>query len=270
MMKQLLFFSILSILCLTISAQERTTLSFIVFTGNGDGTTWHDPNNWNPPQVPNNYFNATIPTGMTVTNEGTVIFINGTINGGGTLINNSVFSFSGVAALSRGTSNISIINNATLLSEVPNNPTVISGGTTITNTATGTITFDGLGMNSDSIDDKIINNGGVIRSITSFSLSVLTIIENNNGTISVENGNLDFHTGLSPSANTLNGGTYNVVAGSKLTLGNFTLGGTFSGQVDGAFGLQGYNFIIDGTLINEIGGNGLTFISETFPEVERL
>lgn len=256
-MKRFLLFSVLSIFCLTISAQN------FEFTGNGDGTTWHDPNNWNPPQVPGNIFNeVTIPTGKTVTNEGTIIFNFGNIVGGGTLINNSVFSFSGAQALSRVINNISIINNATLLSEVPNNPTYISGGATITNTATGTITFDGLGMTSGSTDDKIINNGGTIRNINPGNLSLGVILENNNGTISVENGFLSWATGANSDFNYLQDGIYNVAQDATFWLGDFTLGGTFNGQIDGAFGLVGTGnniFKVIGTLTNNLGGNGLTF-----------
>jgi hypothetical protein len=240
-----------------MSAQEY------LFTGAGDGTTWHDPNNWNPQVVPGSIFSTlTIPEGMTVINEDTIIFNFGNIVGGGTLVNNSVFSFSGSTALSRGVSNISIINNASLLNEVPNNPTGLSGGTTITNNLTGTITFDGLGMFSVSTEDKIINNGGTIKSIHSGNLVLSVLIENNNGTFEIENGELYLATGYDSNLCVFQDGTYNVAENATFWLGNHTLQGTFHGQVDGAFGLvgNGANILtISDTLTNELAGNGLTF-----------
>jgi sporulation protein YlmC with PRC-barrel domain len=256
-MKRFLLLSILSIFCLTINAQN------FLFTGNGDGITWHDPNNWNPQQVPGAVFNqVTIPSGMTVTNGGTIVFNFGNIVGGGTIINNASFTFLGQGSASKSLNNISFINNATILNDVPGIGTVLTGGAIITNTSTGTITFNGPGITSNSPNDKLINDGGIIRNIHPGSLQLQVILENNNGTIIVENGDLYWATGANSDFNYLQDGTYNVAQGSTLWLGDFTLGGTFTGQIDGAFGLVGTGnniFKVTSTLTNNLSGNGLTF-----------
>jgi len=256
-MKRLLLISILSIFCLNISAQN------FLFTGNGDGTTWHDPNNWNPQQVPGSVFSeVSIPTGVTVTNEGSIVFNFGNILGGGTIINNASFTFLGQGSASKSLSNISFINNATVLNDVPGIGTVLINGATITNAPTGTIVFNGVGMTSSASTDRLINNGGTIRSIHPGNLVLEVIVENNNGTIQVENG--EFYLANDPfeDFNILQDGTYNVSQNATFLVGNYALQGTFNGHVDGVFALQGAGgntFTISGTLTNELDGNGLTF-----------
>lgn len=256
-MKRLLLISILSIFCLNISAQN------FLFTGNGDGTTWHDPNNWNPQQVPGSVFNqVTIPTGETVSNESAIVFNFGNITGGGTLINNASFTFLGQGTASKSLNNISFINNATVLNDVPGIGTVLTNGATITNAATGTVVFNGVGMTSNSSADRLINNGGVIRNIHPSSLVLNVIIQNNNGTIDVQDGDLYLAVGNQNNFNLFQDGIYNVAQSASLWIADYTLAGTFNGQIDGAFGLvgNGANIItLSGTLTNELLGNGLTF-----------
>ncbi len=256
-MKKLLLYSILNVVCLTLSAQE------FIFTGSGDGTTWHDPNNWNPQQVPGSVFTSvTIPSGLTVTNQGTVVFNFGTIIGGGTIINNASFTFLGQGTASKSLNNISFINNANVYNDIPGIGTVLVNGATITNTATGIIEFDGVGMSSSSSADKIINNGGIIRSIHPSNLVLNVIIQNNNGTIDVLAGNLYLAVGNQNNFNLLQDGTYNVAQDATLWVADYTLAGTFNGQIDGAFGLvgNGNNIItLSGVLTNMLMGNGLTF-----------
>lgn len=258
-MKRILLLSILSIFSMTISAQD------FLFTGNGDGSTWHDPNNWNPQQVPGAIFNeVTIPNGMTVINEGTVVFNFGNIVGGGTIINNATFTFSAQGLGSKVLNNISFINNATVHSNVPESGfTSLTGGTTITNAVTGIIEFDGVGITSNTAAEKLINNGGIIRSIHPGSLVLQLVIQNNNGTIDVQNGDLYLATGGNNNTiNLLQDGIYNVAQNASLSVGDYTLAGTFNGQIDGVFSLlgNGANIItLNGTLTNELMGNGLTF-----------
>ncbi len=256
-MKRFLLFSILSIFSLSISAQN------FIFTGGGDGTTWHDPNNWSPPEIPGAVFGeVNIPNGMTVTNEGTIVFNFGGIVGGGTIINNNSFTFLGQGIASKSLNNISFINNAMVHNDVPGIGTLLLGGSTITNASSGTIIFNGVGMTSNSSADKIINNGGIIRSIHPSSLVLNVIIQNNNGTIDVQAGDLYLAVGNQNNFNLLQDGTYNVAQNASLWVGDYTLQGTFTGQIDGDFGLvgNGANIItLSGTLTNELGGNGITF-----------
>ncbi len=256
-MKHLLLISIISLFSFGTSAQN------FIFTGGGDGTTWHDPNNWNPQQVPGAVFGTvSIPSGTTVINEGNVVFNFGNIVGGGTIVNNASFTFLGQGIASKSLNNISFINNATLLNDVPGIGMLLTGGSTITNAASGTIIFNGVGITSNSSADKIINNGGIIRSIHPSNLVLNVIIQNNNGTIDVQAGDIYLAVGNQNNFNLLQDGIYNVAQNASLWVGDYTLQGTFNGQIDGDFGLvgNGANIItLSGTLTNEMSGNGLTF-----------
>lgn len=253
-MKRLLLFSILSIFCLTISAQTKTWVG-------PSGGYFSNAANWNPSGVPGSDNDVIIPTGSDLTMDGayiksfdiqgnsqvnmtnTVNFTNnssiatnasftwtaGYFQGTGTLNNNGSFTVVGAENKYFGGPALTLNNAGTL-----NFPTgfflFIGDDSTLNNLATGVIDFQSDAYIGYGSTNNILNNAGLIKkSIGVNSTIEMTMI--NTGTISVESGTLT----LSTQEKTLSGGIYNVAAGSVLsvTAGNINMSGTLTGQLDG-------------------------------------
>jgi hypothetical protein len=237
-MKRLLLFSILSLFCLTISAQTNTWIS-----SNGD---WSTASKWSLNVVPTSNHDVVIPAGASInldidgyaksiTVQGNAIFnftngsgrklsftnassfsaestLNwtyGTMRGGGTLTLNgtTVFTAESHKFITEGTT---IINNG-ILNYQGSGRLYISDGI-LTNASTGIIdlqTANGNIVYSET-GSHIFNNEGLIRRTGSGRVDISAEFHNNGGTISVEGGTL-FINGLKSY---LTNGTYSVASGS--------------------------------------------------------
>ena len=152
------------------------------------------------------------------------------LTGGGTLINKSLINLT-------TTSGKSIIGLTTLNNEGDIN--IISSGDllmvdgVLNNQPTGVIDMqaDGGNITYSGSASRILNNYGLIKKTTSFGdAQIQCNLNNNDGTLSVESGNLT----LNFLEKSLTNGDYNVVPGSLLIWGSTTnISGTLQGTLDG-------------------------------------
>ena len=296
-MKQLLLFSILSILCFTISAQTNT------WTGAGTNDNWNTVANWSLGSVPTAANDVVIPTGFTVdlnvagttksitvqgnstfniatnlsfTNASSfaantsVVWSSGTLDAGGTLTNNGTINMT-----TNATKNInggSILNNNGTINMTGSFTLYIYSGS-IVNLATGVIDIKALpNLAPYTTNAHSIINSGVIKKTTDAGTATISVALTNNGTIAVESGILN----LSGETKTFNGGVYNVTAGNTLDLAtNINLSNTMSGLVNGNLNWKSdlavattasFNFTgtsgINWTNGSLIGGGTLTNVSK--------
>ncbi|MEM0589364.1 beta strand repeat-containing protein, partial [Aequorivita flava] len=256
-MKNILLLLLFSFsICTNIQAQT------ITWTGAIDAN-YSNVNNWNPAQVPTAVNDVIIPTASNVdvnidasvksiTIQGTAVvnlfsnltftspsssdtgsvvnWISSSISGGSTFTNNGTFNLT-------TTSNKSIVGSTTINNEGNFNITT-SGDLYITDgifnnqlsgvidlqEANGNITYSGGGSHT------LNNYGRIKRTTNTGTVYIQTVLNNNNGVIDVEIGDLI----LNSLVQNLTDGTYNVNAGSVLQWGsNATLAGTLSGVLDG-------------------------------------
>lgn len=292
-MKRLLLFSVLSIFCLTISAQTKTWI------GPNNGS-FNNPDNWSPPGIPSIGHDVIIPTGSNLTIDGAnikSIAIQG--NAVATLTNNIFFSeASSVAAnatvnwtygyltggtlTNNGTFNISEVNNKGM----NGNTLFINNGTFnmnsdellvlnninhgITNTSTGVINLNAGGQITHMLGSGsglLLNYGLIKKEQSNGGFLILAAFKNDNGTITVENGTLDINSLNADVPNAiLDGGIYNVASGQTLIWNSgFDLTGTLSGQLDGTLEWNGTVNVFSGTeAIFDFDGSGITWSNGLF------
>ena len=255
-MKRLLFFSVLSITCLTISAQTNT------WTGAGSNTNWNTISNWSLNTVPTAANDVVIPTGFTVNlnvagntksiavqgNSTFNIYNNLSFLNASSFATNVTVNWTSESLLGGGT----MTNNGSVIMTSANYRH-ISGGTTLINN--GMITMPaggGLYLHDSSIisntasgvfdiqsDVNVFQYGethnfinvGLLKKSGGNGNSGFFCHLTNTGTISVESGSLNM-TGLTK---TFDGGVYNVSTGSSLILTTqVDVSNTLTGVLDGA------------------------------------
>ena len=286
-------FLLLVTMCLTCILATAQT-----FNGNGDGTSWFDPDNWDTDMIPSTTGNAIIPSGFSVNQNGLQITVNsltlqGTaiLNGNTNIIttgtstlepdsiaNLSSNSFSGSGTVNaQGTINISTttafsgaitINNTGMI--------LINGGAlqinvgTLNNLAPGTIEIQTDGSNITASNFGILNNEGLIKkTTTNGSANLQCSLNNNNGIIQVENGTIVI--GSTPGGSLTNG-TYNVFPQAVLDLAlSFTVSGTLQGNIDGTLnlGTSGLSSVFTiapnmETIFDFSGSGAINFVNPTF------
>ncbi|WP_299125350.1 T9SS type A sorting domain-containing protein [uncultured Winogradskyella sp.] len=289
-MKRFLLFSIIYLVPLIGIAQT--------FNGNGDGTSWFDPDNWSGDMVPISNGNPVIPSGFTVNQNGPFISVNSiTLQGFSVLNTNNQISTTGTSTFgpdstinvsgnsfggsgiinAQGTINIPATSAFSGTLTVNNTGVIlINGGAlqintgTLNNLPSGTIEIQSDGGNITASNFGIVNNEGLIKKTTTTgSANLQCSLNNDNGTIQVENGTLVI--GSSPGGNLTNG-TYNVSQQSILDLAlTFSISGTLQGNIDGTFNLGTtgltsiFNIAPNTEAIFDFSGNGsINFVNPTF------
>ena len=232
------------------------------FTGNGDGTSWNDPQNWDQgsavPYLSDNDCNVSIGSAFTVTipTSVTLLMNSGNITGPGKIINNGTFTIN--TNSSKYFINLTFSNVGTFnLGTGTNFNTMYLANAVVTNETEGTLVSNGLAISSDGNANNMLHNKGLLKKLGNFEKSFATPFTNI-GTIAAEVGILTFNT-----TRYLETGTYNVSEGATLqTTGNGgNLKGTWSGTNNGTFLLNGNNNVSIATdvVTNEITGNGISF-----------
>lgn len=267
MMNRLLFFSIFTLFCLTISAQTKTWIG-------PEGGAFSEPSYWDPVGVPGTDNDVVIPTGSDMIFDVVAVIKSFALQGNAvatmtqkltfsdasSIASNATFNqtfgiFGGTDTLTNdGTINrngaitirtMTLINNGTF-NVNSNGEQDLDFGATLNNTASGIIN-----LNADEgvffflpAGQATLLNSGLINRTTGTGLYEIAIpLQNNNGTISVDTGTLRLNNPLT----TLTEGIYNVGSDGILELvSSFTCVGTLSGQLDGPINW-------DGTLIVESG-----------------
>jgi len=269
-MKRLLLFSILSIFCLTISAQTKTWIG-------PSGGFFNQSANWNPAGVPGSTNDVIIPTGsdmiindapsiksfelqgnaivtmtyhLTFTNassiatNATLNWTTGTLFGSGTLTNNGTINLNDGGTVIANS--VTLINNGSYNVNFSGIHFIGYGSPIFINSFSGIIN---LNAESGSIQaasgQGTITNTGLIRRAQGAGVYGINIpLLNNNGTISVETGTLQIQNALTE----FNGGTYNVNSGKLLEWNStFTCTGTLTGQLDGTLNWTGTLNVASGT-----------------------
>ncbi len=288
-MKRLLFFSILSIFCLTISAQTKTWIG-------PSGGSFGDSNNWNPVGVPGQNNDVIFPTGSNlimnippdiqsfelqgnamvslpnnisftqasiIGPNATFVWSEGIMIGDGTLTNNGTLNITGNIGKSLGNTHV-LINNGTINNDDTGSLSLGFGSPTLNNTASGVINLNS--NSSITIQQGVgtlINSGLIRKQQSSGVFNINANFQNNNGTISVESGTLLLNNGNS----ILTDGTYNVTTGSILEWAfGFTTLGTLTGQVDGQINWTGNMNVDTGTeaILNFSNPTGLNWMTGNF------
>ncbi|MCZ4320341.1 hypothetical protein O4H26_15230, partial [Aequorivita viscosa] len=159
-----------------------------------------------------------------------VSWTSGTLDGGGTLINKNLLYLSSVN--NRMIFGLTSLNNEGICEIRDSGDLYISDGI-FNNQSSGVLDLqaDAGNIYYSGSASRVLNNSGLIkRSTSSGDVKISTVLNNNNGTISVESGNLI----LESLDNNLTDGIYNVAAGSTLKwASNTILAGTFSGLLQG-------------------------------------
>ncbi len=292
-MKRLLLFSILSILCLTISAQTNTW--------NGNNGSWSTAAFWSLNHAPNINEDVIIPTGSTVyldvdgfaksiTLQGNAIFnftnnsgldltftnassfsagstfnwLMGTIKGGGSLTLNGTTILTTNADPSQHRfvdENTTINNNGTMLYQGNADFYLLDG--TLNNNSSGIIDLQTAGGSitySNNSGVHLFNNQGLLKRTGTGEVWVTAEFHNNGGTISVEGGNLVFNY----LSKYLTNGTYNVSPGSELTFltpadHETVLSGTLTGVLNGDLNWKCKFSVPNSATFNFTGNNGVNW-----------
>lgn len=289
-MKRLLLFSVLSIFCLTISAQTKTWIG-------ASGGNYSISSNWNPAGVPGASNDVIIPTNSnmimdvpaniksftfqgnaTVTTANHIAFTNassiaagatftwsaGIMGGSGVLTNNGTINLTGNVSPSIGNS-VSLINNGSINFDSTSAGLYLGFGNPIlNNTASGVINLNSDSSISFQQGVGTVINSGLIRRQQSSGLFIIDAnFQNNDGTISVETGTLRLNNGNSM----LTDGIYNVTTGSTLELANgFTFLGTLTGQLNGQINWTGNLTVATATeaILDFNGPTGVNWTSGFF------
>ena len=269
-MKRLLLFSVLSIFCLTISAQTKTWIG-------SSGGYFSNASNWDPVGVPNLNNDIILPPGsnmimdaygiinafqlqgnamMTINNHfkisavssispnSVITWNSGFIQGDGTIMNQGTFNIEGADDLLF--QNSLIFNNQGIINvNLAGTFRIGYGSPTLNNLPTGVINLNSdRGIAGGSGAGTIINTGLIKRSQGTGVFSIGIPLENNDGTILVETGTLKFQS----SGIVLSAGTYNVSAAGILEWAdNLTCVGTLAGQLDGPINWTGIVHLASGT-----------------------
>lgn len=292
-MKRLLLFSVLSIFCLTISAQTKTWVG-------PSGGSFDVASNWNPVGIPGSGNDVVIPTGSdlnigaanvksitiqgnsvaslagnlnftnasSIATNATVNWSSGALNGA-TINNNGTFNLSGTN--SKGIDgNTMFVNNGAFNIDSDGLLVLTNVGHTFENTSSGVINLNAGGQITHQLGSGsgLLKNSGLIKKQqSSDGFLILAAFENDNGTIAVENGtlNIDSSNGDVPNA-ILTNGIYNVSSGETLLWnGGFNLVGTLTGQLDGMLDWKGTVNVLTGTeAIYDFDGPGLTWSNGLF------
>ncbi|MDY0102045.1 MAG: T9SS type A sorting domain-containing protein [Lentimicrobium sp.] len=289
-MKRLLLFSMLSLFCLTISAQTNTWIS-----SNGD---WSTASKWSLNVVPTSNHDVVIPAGAivnldidgfskSITLQGNAIFnftdnsghdltftnassfsagstfnwLYGTMKGGGTLTLNGTTVLTGFQH-KFVQENTTINNNGTIFYQGTGRFYLVDG--TLNNGPNGVIDLQTASGNIDysaGPGAHVFTNQGLLKRSGTGEVWVTAEFHNNGGTISVEGGNLVFN--YLPKY--LNNGTYNVSPGSELTF-NITatdsetiLSGTLTGVLNGDLKWLGKFSVPNSATFNFTGNNGINW-----------
>ena len=260
------FFKIISIkktftvfLLMTIFLMNAQTFTF---TGNGDGTSWNDPQNWDQgnevPYLTDNDCNVSIGSTFTVTipNSVALLMNSGNITGPGKIVNNGTFTIN--INNTKYFINLNFSNNGTFnLGTGTSYNNMNLSNAIVTNETAGTLVSNGIAISSDGTAGNMLNNKGLFKKLGNFDKSFSTPFTNT-GTISAEVGTLTFN-----NTRYLETGIYNVSEGATLqTTGvGGNLKGIWSGTNNGTFLLNGNNnvSIATDTITNEIAGNGISF-----------
>ncbi|SRX54180.1 T9SS type A sorting domain-containing protein [Aequorivita sp. CIP111184] len=278
-MKRFLFFSILSIFCLTISAQTKTWIG-------PSGGYFSTAANWNPAGVPGSGNDVIIPTGSNLYMDGanvksfdiqgnsqvnmtnTVYFTNassiaanssftwsgGYLQGMGILNNNGSFTVQGNS--NKYMQESFIFTNAGTINFPDGFYLWLTEDAVINNTVSGIIDFQSdANIIAGGSASRMLNNAGLIKK-TGGTYSTIDIKMINTGTISAESGTLN----LGIEQKTLDGGIYNVTSGNLLSIsaGNINMSGTLTGQLDGELkcGSYGGNITVTNAATVDFSGSG--------------
>lgn len=240
--------------------------SQIIWTGGGGNADWNEPSNWSTNSTPTVNDDVEIPSGFTVTINGSATCQSLELQGS-TILNIDTFgSFSSTQPsifepgttvnwargtincsllVSQGTMNLTssadklfetstIVNNNGSINIIGSGDLFLRDGTVLNNQIDGTIDMR---ADDGDIDDlggiPILNNAGIIRRSTSAGLAQIKAIElnNNGGTIQVDSGTLRI---IGIGDKNLTGGTYVVSAGTVLNLDStINVSGFLLGTIEG-------------------------------------
>ncbi|WP_169718942.1 beta strand repeat-containing protein [Aequorivita capsosiphonis] len=282
-MKRLLFFSVLSIFCLKISAQTNT------WTGSGANNNWNTTLNWSLNSVPTAAQDVVIPTGFTVdlnvsgstksitlqgnstfnisnslsfTNPSsfgsntTINFSNGDIKGGGTMTNNGIINF--ITGNSKYIFGNTVLDNLGKIKFTGTGIVYINDGT-INNQTLGIMDLQTAGGNisyTAGATHKINNSGLIKRTSNTGDVNIIAELHNNGGTIAVETGSLTFNFGLIK----LTGGVYNVSNNASLNwINSVTCEGTLTGVLNGKIDWSGVVAVPAAATFNFSGNTGVNW-----------
>ncbi len=285
-MKSLLSFLVLWLLCFTTTAQNKTWVG-------PSGGTFSVAANWSPAGNPTAINDVIIPTGSNVLIDSSIeiksislvgnaivtVTNNIASTGASTIAQNAIFTLNSGYLLGSGTytnngtineNGITLANTTTIVNNGIYNVGTdgthyLGGGTpTLNNTTTGTIN---LNLNSGSFGafsgQGTVINSGVINKNGTGIFNHYVILENNNGTINVQNGTLT----ISNTATKINGGIFNVTAGKTMDLNSdFTCTQTLTGLVNGTLNWNG-NLIVEASkqaILNFTTGNKIDWNSGSF------
>lgn len=289
-MKRLLFFSILSIFCLTISAQTKTWIG-------PSGGYFSNPDNWSPIGLPSSGNDVIIPTGSnliidgadiksfsiqgnavaaltnsisfsepsSVATDATVNWSHGYINGD-SLTNNGTFNIG--EGNNRGLDgNTMFINNGIFNMNSDELLLLANVNHGFTNSSTGILNLNAGGQITHMLGSGsglLLNLGLINKRQSNGGFLILASFQNDQGTINVENGTLDINSqnGDVPNA-ILNGGVYNVSSGQTLIWhAGFDLSGTLTGQLDGTLEWSADINVASGNeAIFDFDGSGINWTS---------
>ncbi|MCH9661224.1 MAG: T9SS type A sorting domain-containing protein [Bacteroidetes bacterium] len=214
-MKKVIYLSICCLLCTTHSFFGQTH----IWTGNGGNEDWFLATNWEVNTVPDassevlipsNFIveitaaeavasslsidavgmlivlnDLTVSTEVLIANDAALIFKQGIISGGATIVNNGSFKVNDV--MLKGFDNVTIQNNALILVAESNQAQFNS--CTINNASTGTIDIASVGGFLQQNNNTVLNNEGLVRKradgINPIGNFYLIMEINNSGTINV-------------------------------------------------------------------------------------
>ena len=272
-MKSLLTTFILGLILTFSNLQAQVT----VFTGNGDGVSWHDTLNWDLNVIPNDNIGiVTIPTGFTVYMNSPVLWAQGGIYGEGTVVNNSTLTIFNETPIGHWKSlggEVHLINNGTLNLQANQGAeigglSVLPPGAKLTNTSTGTVNLTStsiIGTTGSNTAGGTWINQGTINKTTDGAATIGTINFHNQGqVINVSEGTLDFSAPFGHPA-THENSIFNISQNATLTItgaNNFI--GTINGMNEGLFQLTGTHTYLIGDVDLNINGNGLNWASTGF------
>ncbi len=257
-MKQQLLL-LLAFIATTVALAQTT------WTGAGTNTNWNNTDNWDTNLVPTVADDVIIPTGFTVTlnvagsvksidlqgdsvfemntnfsftepstfgENSTVFWNSGTLNG-----SSSTLAASGLINLGSNNSKIingdTVVNNSGTINITTLGDLLITNGI-LNNEASGIIDMQANGGNISwsGGTTHILNNAGLIRrTTTDGEAQIIVLLNNNDGTISVESGILAFQDAIGKN---FTDGTYNVSSGAVMDWDTImTLSGNITGTIDG-------------------------------------
>ncbi len=283
MRQLLLIFTLLCTSYMTVNAQTNT------WTGGGGNTNWNTTANWSLGLVPTAVHDVVIPTGFTVNlnvagatksivvqgnstfnmannlsilnassfaSNVTVSWTNGSLIGGGTLINNGTLNMDtgGSRYVSGGTT----INNTGTVTMPAGGYFYLYDTAVFNNTASGVFDIQSGALLFNSGNTHNFNNAGLFKKSVTNNDAQFSMILTNTGTIAVESGTLTMNT----LEKTFNGGVYNVSTGSALILGvNVNVNTILTGLLNGPMNWTNNVSVSTSASFNFTGTAGVTWTS---------